>query len=118
MKELFDQNLWNFELGSQKSMNVPIWINVGFQQRWKQDSQNVSNDTFCRLSVTSAQCIIGTEKNLDGGILINFDKDEYSQGYAQIKEVFSGLTKGDILQSSMSDDKFRSSNVMVDDFGY
>ena len=48
MKESSNQNLWNFELGSQKSMNVPIWIIVGFQQEDRQDSQNPNNDTFCR----------------------------------------------------------------------
>ena len=32
MKEVKDQNLWNFELGSQEFMNVPIWIMIGFQQ--------------------------------------------------------------------------------------
>ena len=36
--EVNNQNLWDFELGSQESMNVPIWINIGFQQRDRQDS--------------------------------------------------------------------------------
>ena len=51
MKEVKNQMLWNFELGSHESMNVPIWIFLGFQQRDSQDSQNVNNDTFCRLPV-------------------------------------------------------------------
>ena len=29
LKELNNQNLWNFEPGSQESMNVPIWIVIG-----------------------------------------------------------------------------------------
>ena len=62
MKEVNNQNLWNFELGSQDSMNVPIWIIIGFQQQDRQDSQKLNNDTFCRLPIVSAQCIIGTEK--------------------------------------------------------
>ena len=33
MKEVNNQNLWNFELGSHENMNVPIWIIIGFQQR-------------------------------------------------------------------------------------
>ena len=60
VKEVSIQNLWNFELGSQENMNVPIWINIGFQQQDRQDSQNLNNDTFCRLPVVSAQCVIGT----------------------------------------------------------
>ena len=62
LKEVKTQNHWNFELGSQKSMNVPIWIFIGFQKIEGQDSQNLYNDTFFKLSVTSAQCVIGTEK--------------------------------------------------------
>ena len=33
MKEVKIQNVWNFELGSPESMNVTIWIIIGFQQR-------------------------------------------------------------------------------------
>ena len=32
MTEVNTQNLWNFELGSQESMNVPIWNIIGFQK--------------------------------------------------------------------------------------
>ena len=62
MKEVNNQNLWNFELGSQENMNVPRYIFIGFQQRDRQDSQNLNIDTFCRLPVTTAECIVGTEK--------------------------------------------------------
>ena len=48
MKEVNTQNLWSFELGTHENMNVPIWIIVGFQQIDRQDSQNLTNDTFCR----------------------------------------------------------------------
>ena len=63
MKEVNNQNLWNFELGSQESMNVPIWSIIGFKQRDRQDSQNLKNDTFCRLPDVSAQCVIGAENS-------------------------------------------------------
>ena len=98
MKKVNNQNLWNFELGSQENMNVPIWIIIGFQQQDRQDSQNLNNDTFCRLPVVSAQCIIGTEKFPDTGMLLIYDDDDYSQGYHQIKETFKALTKDDTLQ--------------------
>ena len=80
MKEVNNQNLWNFELGSHENMNVPIWIFIGFQQRDRQDSQNLNNGTFCRLPIVSAHIIIGTEKYPDAGIILNYDYDEYSQG--------------------------------------
>ena len=116
MKEVNNQNLWIFELGSQESMNVPIGIIVGFQQRDRQNSQNLNNDTFCRLPVVSAQCIIGTEKYTDGGIILNYNDEDYSQGYGQIKEASRALTKDDILQPYISDDNFGTSNA--DDVGY
>ena len=88
MKEVNNQNLWKFELGSQENMNVPIWIIIGFQQQDRQDSQNLNNDTFCRLPVVSAQSIIGTENYPDAGILLNYDDDDYSRVYQQINRNF------------------------------
>ena len=105
-------------MGSQDLMNSPIWIIIGFQQKDREDSQNLSNDIFCRLPVVSPQCVIGTEKYPYAGILLNLDDDYYSQGYSQIKEAFRALTKGDILQPCISDDKFRTSDVRADDVGY
>ena len=88
LKEVNIQTLWNFELGSQESMKVPIWIFLGFQQRDKLDSENLNNKTFCRLPVTSCQCIIGTEKSPDAGTLLNYDDGGSSQGYGQVNETF------------------------------
>ena len=118
MKEVNTQNPWNFELGTQAGINVPIWIIIGFQQSDRQISQNENNDTFYRPSVTSAQCIIGTEKYPDSGILLNYNDDDYNQGYGQIREAFRALTKDDILQPYKSDHDFRSSNNNNNDIGY
>ena len=63
-------------------MNVPIWKIVGFQQRDRQDSQNLNNDTFYRPPVTNAQCIFATEKCPDAATVLNYD-DDYSQGFGQ-----------------------------------
>ena len=102
MKQVNNQNVWNFELGSQENMNVSIWIIIGFQQQDRQDSQNLNNDTFCRLPVVSAQCIIGTEKYPDAGIILRYDDDDYSQGYHQNNQASKALTKDDILQPYIS----------------
>ena len=118
MKQVNNQNLLNFELGSRENMNVPIWIIIGFQQQDRQDSQCLHNDTFCRLPVVSAQCVIGTEKYPDTGILLNHDDDDYSQSYHQIKKAFKALTKDDILQPYISEEDFRTSNVRAADVGY
>ena len=110
MKEVNTQNLWTFELGTQEGINVPVWIFVAFQQNDRQNDQNLNNDTFYRPLVTSAQCIIGTEKYPDSGILLNYNDDDYSQGYGQIKEAFKALTKDNLLQQYISEHDFRSSN--------
>ena len=110
MKEVNTQNFWTFELGTQEGINIPTWIFVGFQQNDRQNDQNLNNDTFIRLPVISAQVVIGTERYPDSAILLNYDDDNYAQGYGQIKEAFKSLTKDDILQPYISEDDFRSSN--------
>ena len=110
MKEVNIRNLWTFELGTQEGINVPIWIFVAFQQNDRQNDQNLNNDNFYRPLVTSAQCIIGTEKYPDSSILLNYNDDDYSQGYGQIKEAFKALTKDNLFQQYISEHDFRSSD--------
>ena len=110
MKKVNTLSLWTFELGSQEGVNVPIWIFVAFQQNDRENDQTLNNDTFYRPLVTSALCIIGTEKYPDSGILLNYNDDDYSQGYGQIKEAFKALTKDNLLQPYISDADFKSSN--------
>ena len=117
MKEVNTQIFWTFELGTQEGINIPTWIFAAFQQNDKQHDQNLNNDTFVRLPVISAQVIIGTERYPDSGILLNYDDDDYSQGYGLIKEAFKARTKDDILQPYISEDDFRSSND-GNDIGY
>ena len=118
VKEFGNQNIWNFELGSQESMNVPIWIIIRFQQQDGQDSQNWNNDIFFRLRVISAQCVIGTEKYPNAGIILNYDNDDYAQGYHQIKEALKVLAKDYILQPYISEEDSRTSKVRANDVGY
>ena len=117
MKEVNTQNVWTFELGTQEGINIPTWIFVAFQQNDRQHDQNLNNDTFVRLPVISAQVVIGTERYPDSAILLNYDDDDYSQGYGLIKEAFKALTKDDILQPYISEDDFTSSNNN-NDIGY
>ena len=116
-KEVNIQTLWTFELGTQEGINVHIWIFVAFQQNDRQNDQNLNKDTFYRPLVTSAQCIIGTEKYPYSEILLNYNGDDYSQGYGQIKEAFKALTKDNFLQQYISEHDFRSSSD-DNDFGY
>ena len=110
MKEVNTQYFWTFELGTQEGINIPIWIFVLFQQNDRQHDQNLNNDTFVRLPVISAQVVIGTEMYPDPAFLLNYDDDDYSQGYGQIKEAFKALTKDDILKPYITEYDFRSSN--------
>ena len=63
------------------------------------------------MPVSSTQCPIGTENYPDNAILLNYNNDDYSQRYGQIKEVFKSLTKDKILQPYISEEYFRSSNI-------
>ena len=110
MKEVNTQIFWSFELGLQQGFNIPTWIFVVFQQNERQHDQNLNNDTFVRLPVISAQVVIGTERYPDSAILLNYEDDDYLQGFGQIKEAFRVLTKVDILQPYIIEDDFRSSN--------
>ena len=69
------------------------------------------------MPIVSAQCIIGNEKYPDTGFLLDFNDDDYSQGYHQIKEAFRALTTGNVLQTYISENDFRSSND-GDNIGY
>ena len=99
MKKVNTQVFWTFELGVQEGINVSIWIYVVFQQPDRQHGQNLNNDTFYRMPVISAQCIIETEKYPDSAFLLNYNDNDFSQEFAQIKEVFRDLTKDNLLQT-------------------
>ena len=58
----------------------------------------------------SAHVVIGTKRYPDSALLLNFEDDDYSQGYGQIKEAFRALTKDDMLKPYITEDDFRSSN--------
>ena len=92
-----------------------MWIFIGFQQRAVKNSQNLKNDTFCRLPVSSCQSIFVSEKCPGRSILLNYVDDDYSRGYGQINEIFRALAKNDILQPVRD---FRASNIRADDVGY
>ena len=70
-KEVNTQNVWTFELDTKEGNNVPIWIFVVFQQMHRQNDQNLNNDTFYKMPITSAQVVIGTEKYPEAGIFLN-----------------------------------------------
>ena len=104
-------------MGTQEGINVPIWIFVGFQHNDRQHDQNLNSDNFVRLPIINAQNIIGTGKYHNFAILLNYNHDDYSQGYAQIKETFKALERDNILQPYISENDLRSSND-DNDVGY
>ena len=110
MKQVSNQKEWLFELGVGESMNIPICVIIRFQQQDRKDSQNLNNETFCKLPVVSAKCVISTENYPNAGILLNYNDDDYNQGYGEIQQAFKSLVKDDILQPYISDHDFRSSN--------
>ena len=117
MKEVISQSFWTFELGVQESIDIPVWVHVVFQQSDRQHNQNLNNDTFYRLPVTSDQVVIGNEKNPDSAILLSYDDDQYSQAKGQLEEAFRVLTKEKFVQPYKTEDVFRLSND-GDNIGY
>ena len=85
-------------------------------KRERQGSQNLNKETFYRPWVTSSQCTKNSGKCLYSSIFLNYDDDDYSQGYGQSEETFGALTKDVILKPYISDHDFRSSNI-DDDIG-
>ena len=83
----------------------------------RKKSQNLNNDTFYRPRAINAHVVIGTEMYPDNRLLLNYDDDNYSQGYGQIKEAFKALTQDDIVQPYKSELDFRSFNE-CDTIGY
>ena len=49
--------------------------------------------------------------------ILNYNDDDYTQGYSEVKEAFRALTNDNILQLYLSEDDFRSSND-GDEIGY
>ena len=49
-------------------------------------------------------------KNPDSAILLNYNDDDYTQGYGQSKQTFRALTRDDFLKPYISDNDFRSYN--------
>ena len=84
MKEVKTLSFWTLKLGSHEDITMPVWIVVASQLRDRQHSEKLNNDTIYRPSVTSAQCIIGTEKHPDSALSLNNDDECYSQGYGKI----------------------------------
>ena len=62
LQEVKNWKTWQFQIGVEEGINITIFIIIGFQQQDKENSQNLNNDAFIRLPVTSAQCLIGSEK--------------------------------------------------------
>ena len=49
--------------------------------------------------------------------MLNYNDDDYAEGYSQIKEVFRVLSKDDILKPYIFDNDFRS-NIDGNNIGY
>ena len=75
MQEVKNRKTWQFQIGVEESTNISIFIIIGFQQQDRENSQNLNFDPFIRLPITSAQCLIGSEKYSNSAVLLNYDDD-------------------------------------------
>ena len=68
--------LVDFDLLSHEGINVVIWFQIGAQQKDRQDSQTLNNDTFYRPPLRCVQCIIESEEYPDADLLLKYDDHE------------------------------------------
>ena len=97
MKDVTTENIWTFELGVGDGFDIPIYVIVGFMQRYQFNQQHQNNDTFYRLSVVNPQYIFGSEKFPDAGKNCIYAIDKYSQAYGENVSCFRHLAKDNIL---------------------
>ena len=76
MQKVENRKKWQFQTGVEEGINIPIFKKIGFQQQDRQNSQNLNKGTFIRLPVTSAQCLMESEKYPDSAILLYYDDDD------------------------------------------
>ena len=107
MKDVKTEKNWTFELGVGDSIDLPIFIILGFMQRDQFNQQHQNNNTFHRPSVVSAQTIIGRE-NFPGRNC-SYVIDKFSQAYGGIASCFRHLAEDNILQSYITQKDFITS---------
>ena len=98
VKDITSENNWSFELGVGDSVDMPIYVIVGFMQRDQFNQQHQNNDTIYRPSVVKAQCIVGSEKFPDTGRNCNFAIEKFLQEKGEIVSCFRHLAEDNILQ--------------------
>ena len=119
MKDVTNENNWSFALGVGYAFDIPMYVIVGFMQRDQFNEQHQNNDIFCKPNVVNAQCIIGSEKFPDAGIICNYAIDEYSQAYGEFFSCLRHLAKDNILKPYITQKDFITSNKYPDDkLGY
>ena len=67
VKDVTIENNWTLGLGVGDSVDLPIFVIVGFMQTYQFNQQHQNKGTFYRPSVVNAQCIIGSENFPDVG---------------------------------------------------
>ena len=78
---------------------------------------------FLNLQKQVLNALLEQKKYRDSLIILNYDVDDWSQGYGQIKEAFRALTTDGIPNPYISEDDFKSTNVnaageATNDIGY
>ena len=83
-------------------------------QRDQFNQQHHNNDTFCRPSVVNAQCIVGSEKFPNAGVICSFAIEKHSQAKAQNVSCFRLLAKVIFLKTFITQKEFITSSGYPD----
>ena len=109
MKHVTTENSGTFERGVGDGIDITIYVKLCFMQVDQFNQQHKCNDTFCRPSEISAQCIVGCAKFLEAGIICIYAIDKYSQAIGEIVSCFRHLAKDNILQPYFKEKDFITS---------
>ena len=106
MKGVTTENNRSFEHSVGDSIDVPIYVIVGFMQNDQFNQQHQNSDKFYRPSVINAQCNISSEKVPEAGINCECAVDNYSQAYGEIVSCFRHLAGDNFLQPYITQKDF------------
>ena len=88
-KQVNTNSSWNFELGVEAGMQLPIYVIVGFQSADRLGpAQTQNNGVFDQLPIIEAYCKIGSVKYPDESINLDYLRNDYDDGYNEVLKFF------------------------------
>ena len=98
MKNVKHQSERIFEVSDGNTIDLPIYVTVGFLQKVRLEVREIKIASFCKPLVTFAQIIIGNQNCPEVGKILDYTENNCSRSYGETVSCFNYLTKGEISQ--------------------